>query len=60
MDMREQPAKEKIILPQNLQREMIKFFLKTSIPKIAAQNSDKDMREIQQKPPIQNELERLE
>ena len=26
--------KEKIILPDNLQREMIKFFLKTSVPKI--------------------------
>ena len=39
MDMRGRPAKEKIILPQNLQREMIKFFLKTSIPKIAANNA---------------------
>ena len=35
MEKREAPAKEKIILPQNLQREMIKFFLKTSIPKLA-------------------------
>ena len=26
--------KEKVILPENLQREMIKFFLKTSVPKI--------------------------
>jgi len=28
--------KEKITLPENTQREMMKFFLKTSIPKIAA------------------------
>ena len=27
--------KEKIILPVNLQREMMKFFLKTSVPKLA-------------------------
>jgi hypothetical protein len=26
--------KEKIILPQELQRQMLKFFLKTSIPRI--------------------------
>ena len=26
--------KEKIILPQELQKEMLKFFLKTSIPRI--------------------------
>ncbi|GHU53606.1 hypothetical protein AGMMS49975_12130 [Clostridia bacterium] len=25
---------DKIILPQNLQREMMRFFLKTSVPKI--------------------------
>ena len=43
--------KEKIILPENLQREMIKFFLKTSIPKLAAQEREK---EHQQKPPISN------
>ena len=30
-------SKDKIIIPQNLQKEMIKFFLKTSIPKIAAE-----------------------
>jgi len=29
-------ANEKIILPENTQREMMKFFLSTSIPKIAA------------------------
>jgi len=27
-------TKEKIILPESLQREMMKFFLETSIPKI--------------------------
>lgn len=42
--------KNKIILPQNLQREMIKFFLQTSIPKIAA-----DKEQQQQKPPISKE-----
>ena len=31
---------EKIILPENLQREMIKFFLKASIPKVAEQSKD--------------------
>ena len=40
---------DKIILPKNLQREMIQFFLKTSIPKIAAD------KEQQQKPPIKND-----
>lgn len=40
---------DKIILPQNLQKEMIKFFLTTSIPKIAAD------KEQQQKPPIKND-----
>ena len=48
MEKREEPAKEKMVLPQNLQREMIKFFLKTSIPKIAAD------KERQQKPPNSN------
>ena len=49
----DQPAEEKIILPQNLQREMIKFFLKTSIPKV---NAD---REQEQTPPNSNQkLER--
>jgi len=54
MDKREIPAKEKIILPQNLQREMIKFFQKTSIPKMS---KDKEQQQI---PPNSNELERLE
>jgi len=30
--------KDKFILPENLQREMIKFFLKTSVPKLAEIN----------------------
>ncbi|MCL2577506.1 MAG: hypothetical protein FWE27_05590 [Defluviitaleaceae bacterium] len=45
MEKRETPAKEKIILPKNLQREMIKFFLHTSIPRLAAD------KEQQQTPP---------
>jgi len=36
VDKQEAYTKEKIILPKNLQREMIKFFLKTSLPKLAA------------------------
>jgi len=39
----------KIILPQNLQREILKFFLKTSIPKITAD------KERQQQPQNSNE-----
>jgi len=31
-------TKEKITLPANTQKEMMKFFLKTSTPKIAAGN----------------------
>ena len=31
---------EKIILPENLQREMIKFFLNASIPKVTEQNKE--------------------
>jgi len=46
MDKQETGKKEKIILPQNLQREMIKFFLKTSIPKLAAIDKER-----QQLPP---------
>ena len=34
--------KEKIILPENLQREIIKFFLKTSIPKLAEINKEEN------------------
>jgi len=36
-------TKDKIILPESLQREMIKFFLKTSVPKIA--NADKESQQ---------------
>ena len=35
-------AKEKITLPENTQREMMKFFLKTSIPQIAEKNLKKN------------------
>ncbi|MCL2199982.1 MAG: hypothetical protein FWB80_13780 [Defluviitaleaceae bacterium] len=38
MKKKEVDPKEKIILPKNLQREMIKFFLNTSVPKIAEAN----------------------
>jgi len=52
-------AEEKIILPKNLQREMIKFFLKTSMPKLAKlEASDTDApidKEIQQTSKIQKE-----
>lgn len=36
MDKKKANPKEKIILPKNLQREMIKFFLKNAAPKLAA------------------------
>jgi hypothetical protein len=49
MEKREEPAKEKMVLPLNLQREMIKFFQKTAIAKTAAD------KERQQKPPILKE-----
>ena len=38
----EKNPKEKIILPDNLQREIIKFFLKTSVPKLAELNKEKE------------------
>ena len=31
----EKPEKEKIVLPEKLQKEILKSFLKTSIPRIA-------------------------
>ena len=50
-------TKEKIILPKNLQREMIKFFLKTSMPKLAMlnkQEAEQTQDKEQQTPKIQN------
>jgi len=50
-------TKEKIILPKNLQREMIKFFLKTSMPKLAMLNesdTEPTQDKEQQTPKIQN------
>ena len=41
---------EKIILPVNLQREMMKFFLKTSVPKLAEIEKER-----QQTSPNQNQ-----
>ena len=38
----EKNPEEKIILPDNLQIEMIKFFLKTSVPKLAEINKEKE------------------
>jgi hypothetical protein len=38
MEQRKPDTKEKIVLPENLQREMMKFFMKTSIPKIVERN----------------------
>ena len=42
--------KEKITLPDKLQREMMKFFMKTSVPKLAEVNKER-----QQQPPNSNE-----
>jgi hypothetical protein len=41
IDKQELTSDEKIILPEKLQREMMKFFLKTSIPKIALLDREK-------------------
>jgi hypothetical protein len=54
MEKREAPAKEKIVLPQNLQREMVKFFLKYSAPKM---NADEEK---QTPPNSEKELERVQ
>jgi len=43
-------TKEKIILPESLQREMMKFFLRTSAPKRAERRWAKE-RESQQTSP---------
>lgn len=41
MDKTETNAKEKIILPENLQREMLKFFLRSSMKKNAKPDKEK-------------------
>ena len=38
MEKKNPDTKDKIILPKNLQREMMKFFLRTSMPKIVEKN----------------------
>jgi hypothetical protein len=40
VDKKSPDTKEKIILPKGLQREMVKFFLKTSVPKLAELNKE--------------------
>ena len=50
----EKHPEEKIILPDNLQREMIKFFLKTSVPKLAEMSETKREKENQQTSPKSN------
>jgi len=50
MEKKDAGSKEKIILSKNIQREMIKFFLKTSMPKL-----DELDREKQQTSEIQKE-----
>jgi hypothetical protein len=37
----EPDTKDKIILSENLQREIIKFFLKTSVPKLASKDKSR-------------------
>ena len=44
-------AEDKITLPKNVQREMMKFFLRTSIPTIAAEKEKNKDREHQQTSP---------
>jgi hypothetical protein len=43
-------TKEKIILPENLQREMIKFFLRASMMKNAEKNKDSEINSQQTSP----------
>ena len=45
----ESDSKDKIILPKNLQREMIEFFLRTAVPKIAV--IDKEHPQTSPNPP---------
>ena len=42
MEEPKKDKKDKFILPENLQREMIKFFLKTSVPKLAEKNIEEN------------------
>jgi len=37
---------DKIILPKNLQREMMKFFIQASISKNVKENTDKEKQQI--------------
>ena len=46
MDSKRIEAKEKIILPKNLQREMMKFFLQKSMQKNTVQDKEKQTSEI--------------
>ncbi|MCL2285844.1 MAG: hypothetical protein FWC32_05695 [Firmicutes bacterium] len=39
--MEKDAIKEKIVLPESTQREILKFFMKTSIPRKIRQNKDK-------------------
>jgi hypothetical protein len=55
MEKRTPDTNEKIILPENLQREMMKFFMKTSIPKIVERNRQNG--ENRQTPPSLDEAE---
>jgi len=41
MEKKNPDTKEKIILPKNLQREMMKFFLRTSMPKNCREEQEK-------------------
>jgi len=43
---------EKIVLPEKLQREMMEFFMRTSIPRLA-----KEKREQEEKPQAEKECE---
>jgi len=49
MEKKNPDTKEKIILPKNLQREMMKFFLRTSMPKIVEKNRKSVSQQTSQK-----------
>ena len=57
---KEANTKEKIILPENTQREMMKFFLKTSIPQIADKKRKMESGESKNPPNPKTEAVKLD
>ena len=57
MEKKNPDAKDKIILPENLQREMIRFFLRASALKIADKERNSETDSQQTSPKSEGELE---